>query len=236
MRRAIGIIVPSGNVVVERASIAFAATMPGLDLHFARVPVRGSHDPFPDGYDVSAFIAAAEMLADARPGVLVWAGSKGVLVGVDHDEALRSRIETRTGIAFTTSTLAWLDVARERGVRRLGLITPYTTSYQRRLVNGFVQLGFECVAEDHFDISDNLAYADVGEREILGMAQRVAAARPDAILGWCTNFQSAFCAEAIARQTGVPFFDATLLALYAAIAHLDREVEWTSPSLATLAS
>ena len=230
MRRAIGIIVPSGNVVVEPAAIALAATSPGLDLHFARVPVRGSHDPFPDGYDLPAFLSAAEMLADAKPGILVWAGSKGVLVGLERDEELRSQIGMRTGIAFTSSALALMDVARTKSLRRLALITPYTTSYQRRLIQGFVRLGFECVAEDHLGIADNLAYAEIGEREILGMAHRVAASRPDAVLGWCTNFRSAFCGDAIARETRLPFFDATLLALHAAIAHLDRDAGTRIPA------
>lgn len=230
MRRAIGIIVPSGNVVVERAAIALATRSPGLDLHFARVPVRGSHDPLPDGYDLPAFLAAAEMLADARPGVLIWAGSKGVLVGLEHDEDLRSRIETRTGIAFTSAALALMEAARARNLRRLALITPYTTAYQRRLVQGFVRLGFECVAEDHMGIADNLAYADVGERDIAAMARRVAASRPDAVLGWCTNFRSAFCADRIARETRLPFLDATLLALDAAMARLELDASPREPA------
>lgn len=224
MRRAIGIIVPSGNVVVERAAVALAARTPGLDVHFARVPVRGTHDPHPDGYDVVAFLAAAELLADARPGSLVWAGSKGILVGLDREERLREEIEIRTGIAFTSSSLAFMDAAREASYRRIALVTPYTTDYQRRLMQGFVRLGYECVAEDHFGISDNLSYADIDEAEVVRMAQRTAAGRPDVILGWCMNFRSAFCAERVASVTKVPFLDATLLALDAAVRMLDRHV------------
>ena len=221
MRRAIGIIVPSGNVVVERAAIAFAAEHPGLDVHFSRVPVRGSIDPMPDGYDMPAFLAAAELLADARPGAIVWAGSKGVLVGMAVEEALRAAIVARTGLPFTSSSFALVDLAMRRPLRRIGLVTPYTDAYQQRLIAGFVRLGLTCVSEAHLGIAANLAYADPDETAILAMAHRVAEARPDALVAWCTNFRSAFCRQRMVEETGLRVLDATELALEAGFALAD---------------
>jgi maleate isomerase len=213
-RPAIGIITPSANVVVERTAIRLMRSFPDVDIHVSRVPVSGSADPFPDGYDVAAFESAARLLADAEPGVLVWAGSKGVLVGIEKDEALRSRLTAITGLPFTSSALAFAELTRLNRLERIALVTPYTASYQQRLIDGFLRLGAECVAETHGGIADNLAYARIGPDEIAGMARSVVAAQPQAILAWCTNFGAGEVAVAIERETGTPFYDATLLALW----------------------
>lgn len=222
--RSVGIIVPSANIVVERAAIAMLRDEPGTEVHFARVPVRGAVDPFPDGYDVDAFEAAADLLADAASGAIVWAGSKGVLVGIDRDEDLKTRIEDRTGLPFTSSALALRDLVAATGLRRIGLVTPYTAPHQQRLIAGFKRLGLDCADEAHADIANNLAYAAVGAAEIRRMATQVATSRPEAILTWCTNFASAECLPAIERDVGLPVYDATLLGLRAGFRLLDRDI------------
>jgi len=211
--RSIGIIVPSANVVVERAAIRFAAEVPGLELQFTRIPVRGDADPFVQGYDVDAFLRAAELLADARPDVLLWAGSMGVLVGAEHDERLGELIEAETGLPFTSSTIALVRLAERERLERIALVTPYAQAYQDRLVAGFVRLGFDCVAEEHAGLRDNLSYAGIGEEDTVRMALKVSVSRPDAILSWCTNFASTGCVQRIEVETGLPFHDATLLGL-----------------------
>jgi maleate isomerase len=233
-RRAIGIITPSGNVVVERTAIRLMRTFPDVDIHFSRVPVSGSTDPFPDGYDWAAFETAARLLADARPGVLVWAGSKGVQVGIERDEELRSRIGTLTGLPFTSSTLALADLARLKALKRIGLVTPYTATYQEKLIAGFARLGLECVAETHSGVSDNIAYAQIGTDEIAGMARTVATAKPDAILAWCTNLAGGEAAAVVERETGTPFYDATALALWDCLRTLGIDRTPAAPSWGSL--
>jgi maleate isomerase len=216
-RTAIGVITPSANIVVEQATIRLMRAFPAVGANFSRAPVKGRPDLDEDGYDLEAMLSAARLLADAAPGILLWAGSKGVQLGVEKERLLCERIEDETGLAVTTPTLALEKLVRDRGIGAVGLISPYSRAYQTRLVEGFDRMGIACVAEAHAGVDDNLAYASIGNAKIRHMARRVAAARPDAILAWCTNFAAGPLAGAIEREVGVPFYDATSLGLSRAL-------------------
>jgi maleate isomerase len=215
-RAGIGIITPSANVVVESVAIDFVRAFPEVSVHFSRVPVLGTADPHPDGYDWWGMRAAARLLADAAPRSLLWAGSKGALVGIEQDRRLCDLLTDAVGIPITTPTLALEQLARLSGFRRVALISPYTDQYQVRLVGGLEHMGFTCVAEAHSGLADNLSYAGVPSEEIRAMARRVATSRPDVILAWCTNLAAAPLAAGIEAETGHPLWDAMSLGLWSA--------------------
>jgi maleate isomerase len=222
-RQAIGVIAPSANVVVEWTAIHLMRAFPEIGLHFARTPMRGTVDPHPNGYDTEAMLNAAGLLADAAPSVIVWAGSKGVLVGLEEEEALCSAIKIATGVEVTTPTIA-LRQLWARGARRVALVTPYTTPYQNRLIEGLERLGIACVSERHADISDNLAYAEIKPEQIRRMirdALSAAETPPEYVLAWCTNFAAAALVDELEREFGVPVIDATLLGMRQAFSIID---------------
>jgi maleate isomerase len=223
-RRSLGVIVPSANVVVERAAIQLSTRHGGVDFHLTRVPMRGGQDPNRQNYDIDVFVAAAELLADAKPQGLFWAGSKGVLAGAEAERKLQVEIESRFGLPFTSCTLALIALLKKTALKRVGLITPYTDAYQRVLIAGLRSLGLDCVAEAHAGIADNFDCAGVPAAQIVAMAKDVAVDRPDAVLAWCTNFASADHFDLIRSQIDVPFIDATLLGFEHAIALLEGDV------------
>lgn len=223
----LGLITPSGNVVVEWTTMALLRGLPEIGAHFSRLKVAGSSDPFPDSYDWEGVATATELLADARPGVMIWAGSKGVLVGRKTEQELMSRLEDATGLPATSSTIALLAFAERHGLERIALVTPYSDAYQARLVAGFSRLGLEVVAECHAGLADNLSYAGTSPDQILAMAKEVAReadGRAEALLAWCTNLPSAPLADDIERDTGLPFLDATALALHGGLKALDASI------------
>lgn len=215
--RSLGLITPSGNVVVEWTTMALLRAFPDIGAHFSRLKVAGNVDPFPDGYDWDGVATATSLLVDAQPGAVIWAGSKGVLVGPETERQLISRLEDATGLPATSSTTALTAFAEREGLERIALVTPYTDAYQSRLVAGFARLGLEVVAERHAGLADNLSYAGTSPDQILTMATEVAReanGRAQALLAWCTNLPSAPLADDIERDTGLPFIDATALALH----------------------
>lgn len=217
--RAIGIITPSGNIVVERVAIALQRSFPAIGLHFTRIPVSGNVSASRN-YDGAAMLSAARLLADARPTVLLWAGSMGVLVGLEAEQALRDEIEAATGIPVVTPTLVLRDMIARGRLRRMVLVTPYTDAYQQQLMEGLGRLGLSCEAEVHAGIADNLAYATLPPAQIGAMAREAvgrAPHRPDAILTWCTNLMVPPAIAAIEADSGVPVLDATLLGFKGAL-------------------
>ena len=213
----IGTITPSGNTVVERITLGIARDLPEVSMHFSRTPVFGSSDPSPDAYAAEGFLAAARLLAHAAPQVLVWNGSKGAGIGFEHDRALTKTIETETGIRTTTSILGLAQLLQAKGFRRLGIVTPYSTASQNKTLDCLAKEGFECVAEAHSGLSDNLSYASVPPEQIAVMARVVAKGRPQAVICLCTNFPAAVMAAPLEAELGVPVYDSTALGVWHAL-------------------
>lgn len=233
---ALGVITPSGNLVVERVTTALLAGLPTVSGHFARIGVRGAVDPFPDRYDTEGMMTAASLLADARPGVILWNGSKGGVIGIDHDRALVAAITAETGIPATTSTLALEAVLRQMGAGRIALVTPYASAYQQRIIARFSAWGLETVAESHLGLTDNLSYASVRYGTILEQIDTVVAAKPDAILTWCTNYAAAMVAAEAEQRHGIPVLDATTLPLWAGLRMLGLDTAPLAPRWGSLFS
>ena len=227
--RGIGVITPSGNTVVERVTIGILEAFPDVACHFSRTGVHGTSDPFPDSYDWDSMLGAARLLAHARPEVIVWSGSKAGSIAFDLDRELCDRIAAETGCRATTSTLALVDALARVGAKRVALVTPYTPAYQAKVLATFRREGLDCVADACAGLSDNLSYASMTADEIRAMLHQVAAARPDAIVAWCTNFLAAPLAAELERETGIALLNSTALAAWHALRMLGIE---TAPARA----
>lgn len=215
--KALGTITPSGNVVVERVTAAILADFPAVSGHFSRTEVVGRSDAHAADYDWDGMMRAALLLSHARPAAICWNGSKGGSLGFGVDRALCARILAETGIPATTSTLAMDAALRARGLRRLALVTPYTPAYAARIPPVFAEAGYEIVAEAHAGLEDNLAYAALPDADILAMVRGTAAARPDAILAYCTNLPAAHLVDGLERELGIPVLDSTSAGVWGAL-------------------
>jgi len=230
--KAIGMITPSANVVVERVTIAVLADFPEVSGHFSRTPVVGSSDFYKDDYDWDGMLGAARLLAHAKLDVICWNGSKGVGLGFDADHILCERITAETGISATTSVLALEAVLQGRKVRNIGLVSPHTEAYQAKMTAALAKRGFPCIAEAHAGFSDNFSYCTVPDSDIVAMVRKVAAAKPDAIVTFCTNFPAAHLVEPLERETGTPIYDTTSIGVWDALrragVETDRGARWGS--------
>jgi maleate isomerase len=213
----LGFITPSGNVVVERVTTAVLMDFPAVSGHFSRTEVVGSADAYADDYDWDGMLRAAELLSHARPVCICWNGSKGGTLGFDVDRLLCERIRAATGLPATTSTLAIDAALRAITARRIALVTPYRPSYAAKIVPVFGAAGYEIVAEAHAGVADNLAYAAIDDDVIRAMIRSVAAARPDAILTYCTNFPAAHLVSALEEELHVPIYDSVSAGVWGAL-------------------
>jgi len=216
-RHFLGTITPSGNTVVERITLGILHELPQVSPHFSRTPVFGSADPVPDAYAVDGLLAAARLLAHAAPQVLLWNGSKGAGIGFEHDRALVQALHAQTGIPATTSILGMEQLLRARGIGRIGVVTPYSDAGHRKTLDCLEREGFECVANAHAGLSDNLSYAGVAPERIAAMAREVALARPQAIVCLCTNFPAAVMAAPLEAELAIPVYDSTALGVWHAL-------------------
>ncbi|MFM7346902.1 MAG: hypothetical protein ACKO1J_16220 [Tagaea sp.] len=213
----IGTVTPSGNNVVERITASVLADFPSVVGLHSRSAVFGSSDPFPYSYDWESMLAAAHLLGHAKPGVVVWNGSKGGSVGHLVESQLVARLAETAGCPATTSLMAEIEALKAIGAKRIGFVTPYTDAYQAKVERNFAALGFETVSRANSRLTDNLSYASAPLDDIRAQARAAAAAKPDVLIGWCTNFPSAVVAAEMEAETGIPFHDATTIVLWKAL-------------------
>lgn len=218
-RKLIGVLTPSSNTALEPLTSAMLAQVPGASAHFARFPVTeiSLRDQSLKQFDDSKILDAARLLADAHVDVICWSGTSAGWLGFDTDERLCQRITEATGIPATTSVLALNEILALRGVRTLGLVTPYVADVQQRIVANYARLGIECIVERHLDLQVNFAFSEVTPETLRELVRDVARSRPQAITTFCTNLRAAQLVHELEAQTGVPVYDTVSTVVWKAL-------------------
>lgn len=224
-RSRLGMLTPSSNTVLEPVTAAMLAGLPDVTAHFSRFPVTEiALSPAALGqFDDTPILAAATLLAHAKVDVIAWNGTSASWIGFESDERLSARITAATGIPARTTVLAYRILFQRLGIRRVGLVTPYTDDVQARIQANWGAAGFSCQAERHLGLADNFSFAEVTSETIAGMARAVAAEGCDAVAIVCTNMDGAHAAAALEAELGVPVLDSVAVTLWACLdaAHVD---------------
>ena len=215
----IGMLTPSSNTVLEPVTYRMLRDVPGVTAHFARFRVTeiGLGAAALGQFDAGPILEAAELLAHAKCDVIVWNGTSASWLGFERDEALVAEIEARTGLRAATCVLGYRDLLRRHGIRRVGLVTPYTRDVQDRIAEVWGAAGFEISAERHTGLTDNFSFALVPETELARMIREVAAEGCDAVVILCTNMCGATVAARLEGEVGVPVFDSVAVGLWAGL-------------------
>lgn len=215
----IGMLTPSSNTVVEPMTEAIIRPLEAVSAHFSRFKVteislstKGLAQ-----FEMAPFLAAADLLADAKMNAIAWNGTSAAWRGFHEDEALVEAIRTRFGIDATASMLALNDIMRARSVKRFALVTPYIETVQAKIIENYHSAGFEVVAERHHGVQVNFDFALIDESVITSMVEDVASAQPQAIIIVCTNLRAAQLVSRLEAKTGIPVYDSTSAVVWRAL-------------------
>jgi maleate isomerase len=207
---------PSSNTVVEPMTTAMLSGVPNVTAHFSRFKVteiaiaESSDQQFAE----DEILKAANLLTHARVNVIAWNGTSASWLGFERDEQLCERICSATGVAACTSVLAFREIFQRTGVARVGLVTPYVSEVQARILDNWRDSGVLCTAERHCGLRDNFAFAEVSEHDIAEMAREVGRAGVDVVAIVCTNMRGAGLVEKLEAELGVPVYDSIATTLW----------------------
>lgn len=212
----LGMLTPSSNTMLEPTTTAMLAGVPGVSVHFSRFPVTeiALSEKALAQFDDTTILRAAELLAHARMDVIAWNGTSACWLGFPADERLVARIEAATAIRACTSVLAFRDIFRRGGAKRIGLVTPYTNDVQARIAENWAAAGFACVSERHAGRCDNFSFATIEPAAVADMVRAVAADGPDAIAIVCTNMAGAELVDGLETELGIPIYDSIATAVW----------------------
>ena len=208
-RLRVGMLVPSSNTALEPEVSRLAALVPDLDVHFSRVRVtRISTAPASDSqFDAEPMSAAATLLGDAKVDVVAWAGTAGSWIGPERETELLSALRLATGAPATTSTVALLAGCQALGIKRVGLVTPYTEDVVTKICGTYGRSGLEVVGEAHLGIADNWSFGNVTPSQIRQLARDVGPHEADAVLVVCTNLRGTGVVAELEMELGIPVLD-----------------------------
>lgn len=215
-RRKLGLLTPSSNTIMEPRAAEVVSGLDDVSVHFSRVEV--TEISMRDGTllhpGFEPQLKAADLLVQARVDVIAWGGTSGGWVGVEADRELCRQISERSGVPATTSTIAFLAALESFAVKSFSLVTPYLSEIQSAIQTNFSRLGYSCLAERHLNDKGNYSFSEYDEPTIERMVREVAAAEPDAIVIYCTNFDGTRIAPILERQLSLPVFDSVSLTIW----------------------
>lgn len=215
----LGMITPSSNTVLEPVTNGLLSARPDVSAHYTRIRVtRISLDQTDTRqFEQQTFTEAARLLADAHVDVVAWNGTAGSWLGPEHDERVAGAMAQVAGVPATTSTLALLAALRAFDVRRLGLLTPYTSDVAEAIATRYAACGFPIHAARHFGRTTNYDFALITDAELDTAFDALAGAGCDAVAVVCTNLRAAHLAARWEDRTGVLVLDSVAVTLWHAL-------------------
>lgn len=201
---------PSSNTVLEPyVGAILQPLLPAVTAHFQRFTVRsiGLDDAAMNQFAEETIVAAAETLQDAKMDVIAWAGTSGSWRGFDIDSSLCRAITERTGVAATTTVQAINDILARTRPKRVGLVTPYLSDVQERIVANYYELGYPIYTERHLEDPGNYSFCEYPDDRVAQLIREVVSEGADSVIVLCTNFRGALCAPDLEDELDVPIYD-----------------------------
>lgn len=205
-RRKFGVLAPSTNTSVQPEYDAMRPV--GVTNHFSRIVIPDTKVSDDRSFMVmmdnirGALMPALDAVMTCSPDYVVmgmsaetfWDGLKG-------SSQLQRRMEKRAGVGIAMGSDACRAALRRygRGIRRLGVITPYMPVGDRQVRRFFTECGYEVVNLVGLKCKGPMVIAHVSEKTLRDAIIRVNRGKVDAIVQVGTNL-------AMARVAGLAEF------------------------------
>jgi maleate cis-trans isomerase len=169
--RHFGVLIPSTNTTVE---IEYSRLLPpGWQAHYARVLSSSpERSPFASPRDEDVAYQA-RLLGTARVECVILIQTSASLHADDYDEKA-VRLMEPAGVPAFTSAQAIGEAMAALGVRRIGLVSPYSTAVNagaKRYYEG--RYGLSVVAVEGFAATDSYAIGKLGPEMARGAFARI---------------------------------------------------------------
>jgi len=154
-----------------------------------------------------ALLPALEAVLTCDPDyVVLGMSSETFWDGLEGSSNLRKKLErtAKVGVAMGSDACRAALRAYGKGVRRLGVITPYMPAGDRQVVRFFSECGYEIVHLLGFKCRSPVQIAHVSRERLRKAIERVNRGRVDAVVQVGTNLAMAELAAAEEKRLGKP--------------------------------
>lgn len=200
-RLRIGMLVPSGNVIIEPQVNAMLPQ--GVALYATRLPLRGSSQA-----ELLAMAGnveeAARLLAHANVGLVAFNCTAVSTYSKAMEAVIQQRIASATGLPALMTSEAIVEALKKLKSKRIVLLTPYITEVNAREAGFLQESGFEVLSETGLGLDTNTEMARLAPEVWLDLARKKRSDRAQAYLVSCTAVRSAEVIDEMERELGRP--------------------------------
>jgi maleate cis-trans isomerase len=201
MTRHFGVLIPSTNTTVEMECRLLPSS---YQAHIGRLmtsrPGETFSPPRDDDIDYQS-----RLLGTAKVELVILAQTSASVFADDYDERVSHRISAAAGAPAVTSAQAIGRAVRALGVRRIGLVSPYSEAVNRRAADLFSRKhGLETVALEGFGATDSYAIGNLGPENARAAFTRIDRPEIEAFIVPGGNFPTMASIAAWEREFGKP--------------------------------
>jgi maleate isomerase len=217
----IGLVVPPGNVAMERELQSYLA--PGVVMNVNRLSrptpavTKESLLTMIDSVDQAVRSLA---MCYPQPSIIIYGCTSGSFVSGPGKEAdIAKRITDGVGIPAVTTSTAVLMALDALKSRRVFLLTPYVEHVTRHEVEMLEHHGHTVTGVDSFECADTRDIAKISTEQVAERMQRHAATvrDSDGVLISCTQLLTMDKIDAMERALGKPIVTSNQSSLWAAL-------------------
>ncbi|MCC6532252.1 MAG: aspartate/glutamate racemase family protein [Burkholderiales bacterium] len=226
-QRRIGVLLPPGNVSVERELARFAPETVAINYNRLSRPVSKSTKSSLLSMAPSLERAATD-LAHVHPEVILFACTSGsFLEGRGKEDEIARRISAYTGIAAITTSVAVTHAFDALAMTRVFMITPYPDDINDEEVAFLEHYGVEVAAYDSFRCETTELTAAIASQDVTAMAlrHREAIEQCDGLFVSCTQLLTMDQIEQLEHALDVPVVTSNQATLWAGLRFLQVSTE-----------
>jgi maleate isomerase len=200
-RLRIGMLVPSGNVIIEPQVNAMLPE--GVALYATRLPLRGSSEAELVAMAQNVEEAAC-LLGHAGVGLIAFNCTAVSTYSKAMEAQIQQRIASATGLPALMTSAAIVAALKAFRARKVVLLTPYIGEVNAREAAFLRDAGLEVLAETGLGLNTNTEMAKLAPEVWIDLARKNKDSRADAYLVSCTAVRSAEVIEELERELGRP--------------------------------
>jgi maleate isomerase len=213
-RRHFGVLIPSTNTTVE---IEYTRHLPAtLQFHVGRCG-KAANTPFSPSLDEDV-IRQSKLLGDAKVEVITLAQTSASLFDDDYDTRVKAQMSSNAGVPAVTSAEAIGEAVRALGMKRIGIVTPYSAEVIQRAKQYLeMKYGLQVLGMEGFGATDAYAIGKLDANMAFEALQRVDTPEIEVLIVPGGNFPTMPWIAAWERALGKPVITTNQATLWSAL-------------------
>ena len=229
----IGLVVPPGNVAMERELAMYLADGVAMNVNRLSRPT-----PAVTKESLLAMIGSLDQAVTdlsfcwPKPEIIIYGCTSGSFVsGPGKDEELAQRITDKVGIKAVTTSTAIIEGLRAVGAKKVFLLAPYIPDVMRHEVDLLEHHGFTVTGSDTFNCHDTRDIAKISTAQVAErlLRHRDAIAQSDAVLISCTQLLTMDRIAEMEAALGKPVVTSNQASLWAGLARIGAPASRNAP-------